>query len=299
MPDKKTPVNVDISAGASLKVEIKTEIPPESSGRFLDALTDIIRPFSEGRGLRADQIRLQREYVLIEIAKLARHRAELKGLELQPVESRVLVPLLERASLTDEKSDFLKSKWANLLISASINSSPNSSLYTEILGSLDPIHVKILDKISSLNPGLHLEEAGYALDDIHSEMDRSIGPFFAKLPREIETYPHNASPELENVFEFIEDFFLKPGLTFDYFMAGDKYETEPGIFYNSEHEFSFDFEGSNRTQVLQALVSKGLLNSRTFSHRDFPESPKWFELWMKLLALSHFGVGFVEACTDA
>jgi hypothetical protein len=35
----------------------------------VDALTDIIRPFSERRGLKGDQIRLQREEVLVEVAR--------------------------------------------------------------------------------------------------------------------------------------------------------------------------------------------------------------------------------------
>lgn len=46
----KRSVNVDIGIGA--KAEVKTEIPSESSGRLLDTLTDIIRPFSERRGLK-------------------------------------------------------------------------------------------------------------------------------------------------------------------------------------------------------------------------------------------------------
>jgi hypothetical protein len=41
----------------------------DSASRGLDALVDLIKPFSEARGLRGDQIRLQREDVLIEIAK--------------------------------------------------------------------------------------------------------------------------------------------------------------------------------------------------------------------------------------
>jgi hypothetical protein len=67
----KVPVSFDVGLGAKaeIKAEIKTEVPSEASGRFLEAITDIFRPFSEARGLRADQIRLQREDVLIEIAK--------------------------------------------------------------------------------------------------------------------------------------------------------------------------------------------------------------------------------------
>lgn len=70
------PVKVDVGFGAKASVEAKisTEIPRESSGRLVDTLTDIIRPFSERRGLKADQIRLQREQVAIEIARFARKK---------------------------------------------------------------------------------------------------------------------------------------------------------------------------------------------------------------------------------
>ena len=53
-------VKIDFGAKAEAKLEVKTEIPSESSGRLIDALVDIIRPFSEKRGLRADLIRFQK-----------------------------------------------------------------------------------------------------------------------------------------------------------------------------------------------------------------------------------------------
>jgi hypothetical protein len=64
--------NLDIgfSARASLEARISTEIPSQSSGRLLDTVTDMFRPFAERRGLKADLIRLQREEVLIEITLL-------------------------------------------------------------------------------------------------------------------------------------------------------------------------------------------------------------------------------------
>jgi hypothetical protein len=82
MNDKTNPfpVQVDIGAKAEAKFEVKAEVPPVSVGRFVDAITDIFRPFSEARGLRADQIRLQRAEVAIEIARLARQAIVEEGL---------------------------------------------------------------------------------------------------------------------------------------------------------------------------------------------------------------------------
>ena len=57
--DPKVAVDIGLSAKASLEAKVSTEIPAQSSGRLLDAITDIFRPYSERRGLKADQIRLQ------------------------------------------------------------------------------------------------------------------------------------------------------------------------------------------------------------------------------------------------
>jgi hypothetical protein len=64
-------------------MEIKANIPSQAVGRLLDALTDAIRPFTEERGLRADQMRLQREDVLLEIAKKARARLAIEEVSTQ------------------------------------------------------------------------------------------------------------------------------------------------------------------------------------------------------------------------
>ncbi|TLP49325.1 hypothetical protein FDK21_06915 [Cohaesibacter sp. CAU 1516] len=98
-------VSIDIGASAKISASVETKIPEKSSGRVVDALTDIIRPFSESRGLKADQIRLQREDVLIKIASKARDRALLENFDLKPVPNKFLIPFLEKASLEDIDSE--------------------------------------------------------------------------------------------------------------------------------------------------------------------------------------------------
>lgn len=132
-------------------VNIKTEIPKESSGRLIDALTDIIRPFSERRGLKADQIRLQREEVLIEIARRAKRRAELEGLSIQPVPNKVLVPLLENASNEQPDSPFLD-WWTNLLLSAAEPGARSRPYFAELISKLGPPEAKLLERLWSSFP---------------------------------------------------------------------------------------------------------------------------------------------------
>lgn len=142
---QKSSVNVDL--GASMKAEVKTEIPTESSGRLLDALTDIIRPFSESRGLRADQIRLQREDVLIEIAKRAKHRLATEGRIEKPVPNKFLIPFLEKASCENEED--LLQIWSNLLASESKASSSSNIMIVDALAKMTSEEAKLLSDLCS------------------------------------------------------------------------------------------------------------------------------------------------------
>src|ERR1700688_2961039 len=129
----KPPVSVEV--GLRGIVELKTEIPKESTGRLVDALTDIIRPFTEARGLKADQIRLQREDVLFEIASKARSRADLERVDLHPVPTKLLVPFLEKASLEERDKD-MQDRWAALLLSASKEYHARHLTFVDILSRL-------------------------------------------------------------------------------------------------------------------------------------------------------------------
>lgn len=164
MADDKPLINVDIGSPISLKAEIRAEIPKESAGRLLDALTDIIRPFTEGRGLRADQIRLQREDVLIEIAKRARARAELSG-EIHSISNKFLVPFLEKASLEDGQSELID-KWANLLATASEGDSNEYTWCISLLSEITPEDASLLDAMydrgTELSSGIRFEHLSRA-----------------------------------------------------------------------------------------------------------------------------------------
>ncbi len=100
----------------------KAEIPKESTGRLIDALTDAIRPFTEKQGLKADIIRLQREDVALEIATRALKRKEIEGLSLKAVPNKILIPIFEKGSL-EEPGSTLIDWWSNLLIAGATQES--------------------------------------------------------------------------------------------------------------------------------------------------------------------------------
>src|SRR6516165_972144 len=116
----KVDVDLGLSARVSLEAKVSTEIPAQSTGRLVDAITDWFRPFTERRGFKADLIRLQREDVLIEIAKKAHRRLEIENAVPSPVPNKFLIPFLEKASL-ENQDGFLIDRWADLLASSSMH----------------------------------------------------------------------------------------------------------------------------------------------------------------------------------
>jgi hypothetical protein len=117
-PKDKSPLKAELAARAEAKLEIQATVPEKSVGRLVDAITDIFRPFSESRGLKADQIRLQREDVAIEIAIKARERLNIEDATIRPVPNKILVPLIEAASCEASDDTYMQNIWANLLASA-------------------------------------------------------------------------------------------------------------------------------------------------------------------------------------
>jgi hypothetical protein len=150
--EKHPNVTLDIGLGAkaSLEAKVSTEIPAQSSGRLVDALTDVIRPFSERRGLKADQIRLQREEVLIEIARRARHRLEIESQPINPLPNKFLVPFLEKASL-EELDSIILDRWADLLACCSANPALAHPRFVQILSELNAEEAQLLRRIALNN----------------------------------------------------------------------------------------------------------------------------------------------------
>jgi len=142
----KPPVSVDVGLSAKASFDVSTEIPSEVSGSLVSALTDIIRPFTENRGLRADRIRLQRMDVAIRIAKKARQIAEIENLQLNPVPTKLMVPFLEKASTEEPEDETMQDRWATLLLSASKNYQAKHLTFVDILSRLSADELKVLEE---------------------------------------------------------------------------------------------------------------------------------------------------------
>ena len=135
-PNSGPQLSVDVGIGFKATAEVKTEIPSEETGRLVSALVDMIRPFTEARGFKADRIRLQREDVMFEIAVKARRRAELEECPINPVPAKLLIPFMEKASLEGD-DESMQERWAALLVSASKSYQATQLTFVDILKSFE------------------------------------------------------------------------------------------------------------------------------------------------------------------
>jgi Abortive infection alpha len=138
--------SVKIDIGAKLSAELKAEVSKESVGRVVDALLDVIRPFTERRGLIADNVRLQRAEVAYKIAKLALESAQLEHLALNPPPLKFTVPFLEKASLEDQDEE-LHARWSALLVSASTHYDARHLTFTDIMTRLSSDELKLIEEV--------------------------------------------------------------------------------------------------------------------------------------------------------
>jgi hypothetical protein len=206
-PKPSHPIKIDIGVGAkaTLSASVSTEIPTASSGRLLDAITDMFRPFSERRGLKADQIRLQREEVLIEIAKRARARLQLEGHQSQPLPNKFLVPFLEAASLEESDSDILIERWADLLAACSLDPKSAHPRFVQILSEMTSDDAKLLRRIAHN----HIDDMKFP-DQAYSD-----GPLDFEttvVQNEIFTEFGKRKTDLNQFFAWIDGYFSCPGV---------------------------------------------------------------------------------------
>jgi hypothetical protein len=142
-------------------------VPSTSSGRTLDAITDLLRPISESLGYLEDKIQLRRQQTLLEIARRAKERIDLIEKPTQVIPQKFFLPLLEKASLEDISNDTLLDMWANLIATAATENVQMLGQYTNILSNIVPKQVHLLTKMLSVdeddphNAGHHVDNYYY------------------------------------------------------------------------------------------------------------------------------------------
>lgn len=284
--EKKNPVNIELaaSAKAEFKAEIKGEIPSYSMGRLVDALTDAIRPFTEARGLKADRIQLERQEVLLEITRRATERLEAEGKEPKPVLPRILVPLLERASLADVEDETLVDSWSYLLQSASSAPLPNHGIFVDVLSKLDGAHIRFLEFL--------VTGKGYPLDAFLHRPPQDAQAFLrSALPRLLEEVVHTEVSEQQAVEDLSTEllaYLAVPGCA--QIAGGVTMRTD------AEDETTYEFEGGIDLrvfpeQIYNALEGLAIVNRHEVEHTSFTNFA-----WFNYCRITLFGLEFFEAC---
>jgi Abortive infection alpha len=283
--ENKLPVSVEIGAKATL--EIKTEIPKESTGRLVDALTDIIRPFSEARGLKADLLRLQREEVAIEIARKAREKLAIEGTTPQPVSNKILVPLMEKGSCEDVTDSSMIDKWANLLASASLNL-PVQPRFVGILGELAGSQAECLEYIAFNNSEKWEFPAREFANSFLEFAEHNFVPEFQNNVRDVIKRQKNPNKNLDEIV----DGFAHPGVFLELLVIAD---SDEGIWleYDSVAE-----TGTRRESDLSVLESLGLIRRvvSSFEAEIKVKKKSNVEVSVFYYHLTQLGFEFCEVC---
>lgn len=274
-----------IKAEAVAKLDVRATVPKASVGRFVDAFTDLFRPFSESQGLKADQIRLQREDVAIAIARKARERIALEEEPLHPVPNKVLIPLIEAASLEDIEDDSLMDMWANLLASAATGDGVEPRL-VGILKELRKPQAELLERIA-LNMCDQAETerkaavglANSSLDLTTAYVDEALRSSFNAMIEE---------PTVDQIYDLVLGKIDVPGCYID-----------DVILDVEEDSWSLGLDGDradhNQLYIhVEILASLGLCRS---THITF-ETKFGHRLTVIYYSLTELGIRLLQACSD-
>lgn len=139
-----------VKVGAEFRAELKGEIPRESVGRAVDAILDTVSPITRSLGLLGDRIQMEREAVLLEVARRAKARLAVQN-ETEPhLPPKFLVTLLEHASRESIDDDRIIDMWANLLSTAASQRVEMIAQYVTMLSNCTGTQVSLLDRMIAM-----------------------------------------------------------------------------------------------------------------------------------------------------
>jgi len=271
----------DFRMKSPLTVSVKTTVPAKSSGRLLDALTDIIRPFTEKRGLKADQIRLQREEVLIEIAGRALNRLRLENAPIKPIPSKGFVPLLEKASLESLGDKVMIELWANLLASAALGNQSSLPRYVTILSEINGRQAHLLQRIMLRGDESYVRDAELLLDNLWSADQASL---LLRLRQD------HTSPDMNEIWATIADHLNADGVALEtiiFNQGTDQWDNRPAE-RKGHSQMSFD----RHKLDLDILESLNLIKDMTFKNMEF----LGFEISVFFYTVTPLAVHMFAAC---
>jgi hypothetical protein len=290
---KSSSLSADIGIGLKAEIQVKAEIPKEVTGDLVAALTDIIRPFTEARGLKADQIRLQREDVLLEITKKARIRADIEKIELHPVPTKLLVPFLEKASLEDFDKE-MQDYWASLLLSSSKEYQAMHLTFVDMLSRMSSNELKLLEEVyfshdklpKFIYPTSHFNENHYTIR--HKAEILSIEVEISESTMQWESSAKVAYDEFVNSVMLIYGRIMHAGVTCFVKKTtgeGDSDLEAVAVFFYNER-----YDDTSELSSIQILERERLLDTEVYTVPIWNTEIQYFNL-------TPLGIDFVLHCS--
>lgn len=149
---------------------IKTEAEVEASKKEIETFFDGVVPetIKELGGIMTDTVKYWRFKNQVKILKKANKIIKENHLEKHQVPLKILVPLLESASLEEEGA--LQDMWANLLVNATTGEVNMRAIFISILKEISPVEATILSKLSIEK----ITDEGILLKNLEKEIDKEI-----------------------------------------------------------------------------------------------------------------------------
>jgi hypothetical protein len=119
------------------------------TSQFLDKL---LGPLVEADEMLRDRVRFRRWKAQVKMLEKARAFLDDRGIDTGRVPAKILFPLLDYASLEDEKDEVMLDRWAALLANAAAGTERGATVlpsFPRILSELSPEEAAILDKLYS------------------------------------------------------------------------------------------------------------------------------------------------------
>lgn len=286
------PVKVEAVAKATYKRErnITETVPPDVTRAKASAWLDLISPVTEWAGLKGDelrhrreQLRLQREDVLAEIAQRYIERRGNLDAPITPVPVKFLVPYLEQASLESPDSS-LVDLWTDLLLSATYNFEPSHIHFVSIISRLSAKQGEIFRQIVGTTNAEFLEDrrdfinAYMSTTNIRTSIELFVKDKSNTLGKEL------SDAEFETV---IQDMLAPPGIA----VAHSSFENNKTSDY-----YDVDFDYMNYKDDLELdysiLEAVGLIKE---IDTDFFDVEHW-SVCMSLYVVTNLGMHFAKAC---
>jgi hypothetical protein len=144
-------------------MNIDVKVSEETTHSTVVFTQRLLGPVAEAADFLSDKIRFMRWKSAQKTLGIAEEIVLRRGIKINEVPVKFLVPFLEKCSLEDEESELVK-KWAELLVTAIADYNHRLISYADILAQLGPEEVHLLEAMWANTDPLIMGEVGNILE---------------------------------------------------------------------------------------------------------------------------------------